>query len=446
MRAGSAHTGTAFSMEGSRTMSQSVRMVTLAVALVFVLAPVASAAPPSDTVIVKFKDGTSAAQRSDALNDADVDATVGAVPEVGARVVRGDDSARRTAAALDGDPRVDYAEVNRRMRAAVVPNDPLFARQWALKVIGAPQAWDARALAGFPSGGGPVVGIVDSGVRTTHQDLQGAIAGCLSASTTDAGSSVSEGGCEDDNGHGTHVTGTIASRAGNGIGTAGLAFNSTAIMCKALDANNVGLMSDISACIVALRDRGVRVINLSLVGPASETLFRAVGYAWGNGDGALVVAASGNDGTTNVNYPAGYAEVMSVAATDSSDAHPAFSTSNADVEVSAPGVGIIGPYNGSDSSYAIFTGTSMAAPHVVGLAALLATVNPALNAAGLRAAIISSADDLGDAGYDPVFGWGRIDVARAVAAAAASVEPPAEEPAPEEPPAAEPAPDPSDPE
>jgi thermitase len=415
-------------------MAKSIRVVTLAVALVLVPASVAVAAPPSDTVIVKFKDGTSAAQRSDALQGADVDRTVGTIPVVGARVVRAEDSASATAGALNDDPAVDYAEVNRRMHAAVVPNDPLFARQWALQVINAPAAWDARALAGFPSGGGPVVGIVDSGVRTTHQDLQGAIAGCLSATTTDAGSSVSDGGCEDQNGHGTNVTGTIVARAGNGIGTAGLAFNSTAIMCKALDANNVGLMSDISACIVALRDRGARIVNLSLVGPPSETLYRAVAYAYDGGNGALVVAASGNDGTTNVNYPAGYAEAMSVAATDSTDSHPAFSTSNDDVEISAPGVGIIGPYNASDSSYAIFTGTSMAAPHVSGLAALLASVNPSLNAAGLRSVIESSAVDLGAPGPDPVFGSGRIDVARAVAAAGASVD----QPAPQEPPAEEP--------
>ena len=417
-------------------MSKSIRVVSLAVALVLAPATVAAAAPPTDTVIVKFKAGTSAAQRSDALQSADAAGTVGTVPAVGARVVRAEGSASATAGALSDDPAVEYAEVNRRMHAAVVPNDPLFARQWALQVINAPAAWDARALAGFPSGGGPVVGIVDSGVRTTHQDLQGAIAGCLSASTTDAGSSVSDGGCEDQNGHGTNVTGTIVARAGNGIGTAGLAFNSTAIMCKALDANNVGLMSDISACIVALRDRGARIINLSLVGPPSETLYRAVAYAYGGGDGALVVAASGNDGTTNVNYPAGYPEAMSVAATDNTDSHPAFSTSNADVEISAPGVGIIGPYNASDTSYAIFTGTSMAAPHVSGLAALLATVNPSLNAAGLRSVIESSAVDLGAPGLDPVFGYGRIDVARAVAAAGASVAEPAPQPPAEQPPAA----------
>ncbi len=131
-------------------MSKSIRVVTLAVALVFVLASVAAAAPASDTVIVKFKDGTSAGQRSDALDGADAGRTVGTVPGIGARVVRAEDSATATAAALADDPAVEYAEVNRRMHAAVVPNDPLFARQWALQVINAPTAWDARALAGFP--------------------------------------------------------------------------------------------------------------------------------------------------------------------------------------------------------------------------------------------------------------------------------------------------------
>ena len=417
-------------------MSKSIRIVTLAVALVLVLASVAAAAPPTDTVIVKFRSGVSVAERADALQEADVEATVGGVPAVGARVVRAEDSARATADALDDDPRVVYAEVNRRMRAAVEPNDPLFHRQWALRLINAPTAWDARALAGFPTGGGPVVGVVDSGVRQTHEDLRGAISGCFSASTTDLGSNVAQGGCEDDNGHGTHVTGTIAARAGNGLGTAGLAFNATAISCKALDQNNVGLMSDISACIVALRDRGARVINLSLVGPPSQTLLSAVQHAWAGGQGALVVASAGNDGTTNVHYPAGYAEAMSVAATDSSDGHPAFSTANDAVEISAPGVSIIGPFNSGDSSYALFTGTSMAAPHVSGLAALLATVNPGLDAAGLRWLIVSSARDVGAPGYDPQTGYGRIDVAAAVRAAGASIDPepvpapPAEEPPP----------------
>ena len=158
-------------------MSKSIRVVTLAVALVFVLASAAAAAPASDTVIVKFKDGTSADQRSDALDGADVDRTVGTVPGIGARVVRGEDSATATAAALGDDPAVEYAEVNRRMRAAVVPNDPLFARQWALGIINAPAAWDARALAGFPSGGGPkplmTTWVSAPGIRSSIHRLPG---------------------------------------------------------------------------------------------------------------------------------------------------------------------------------------------------------------------------------------------------------------------------------
>jgi thermitase len=400
------------------------RAAALAIVLVAALpSAVASAAPASDTVIVKFREGTSASQRAAALDRADAGATVGAVPEVGARVVQADGAAQ-TAATLDRDPRVDYAEVNATMHVAAKPNDPLFDQQWALRTIREGAAWDVRSLAAFPAEGGPVVGVVDSGVRLTHEDLQGAVSGCMTASTTDAGSQVTDGACPDENGHGTHVTGTIAARAGNGVGGTGVAFNSTVAMCKALDANNVGLMSDISACIVALRDRGARIINLSLVGPTSETLYRAVAYAYDGGRGALVVAASGNDGTTNVNWPAGYAEALSVAATDASDGHPAFSTANDDVEVSAPGVGIIGPYNASDSSYALFTGTSMAAPEVSGLAALVATANPGLDAEQIRSVIDSSAVDLGAPGRDPLFGYGRIDVANAIAAAGASQDAP----------------------
>src|ERR687884_501127 len=146
----------------------------------------------------------------------------------------------------------------------------------------------------------------------------------MSASTTDAGSQVTDGSCVDENGHGTNVTGTIVARANNAVGTAGIAPEASIAMCKALNAQNVGLMSDISACITALRDRGAKIINLSLVGPPSETLQRAIEYAYGGGGGALVVAAAGNEGTTAVDYPAGYADAVSVGAIDSKDGHATF--------------------------------------------------------------------------------------------------------------------------
>ena len=204
--------------KGAGRCRKSIRIVTLAVALVFVLASVAAAAPPSDTVIVKFRTASSAAERATRCATPTSTRPWAASPASAPA-----SSAPRTPRARP-PPRSTttraslYAEVNRRMRAAVEPNDPLFAASGRCSLIGAPTAWDARALAGFPTGGGPVVGIVDSGVRTTHEDLRGAISGCLSASTTDAGSNVADGGCEDDNGHGTHVTGTIVSRAGNGLG------------------------------------------------------------------------------------------------------------------------------------------------------------------------------------------------------------------------------------
>ena len=179
-----------------------------------------------------------------------MDATVGAVPDIGARVVRAEDTASATAASLDDDPRVDYAEVNRRMRAAVVPNDPLFHRQ-ALRLIGALEAWDARALAGFPTGGGPVVGIVDYGVRTTHATCR---ARSLAASPRARPISASPGRRAAAAGrqrprHARHGHDRLASWERHRDRRARLQLHGDQM--QGADASNVGLMSDISACIVA---------------------------------------------------------------------------------------------------------------------------------------------------------------------------------------------------
>ena len=425
-------------------MSQSIRVVTLAVALVFVLASVAAAAPASDTVIVKFKDGTSAGQRSDALDGADVGRTVGTVPGIGARVVRAEDRRERDRRRAGGRPRRRVRRGQPALRAAVVPNDPLFARQSALQVINAPAAWDARALAASPSGGGPVVGIVDSGVRTTHEDLQGAISGCLSGQHDRCGLRASPTAAarterpRDER----HRHDRQPCRQRRRVRRPGLQLARRSCARRSTPTTSASCPTSRPASS-RCENRDARIINLSLVGPPSDTLYRAIEYAYGGGDGALVVAASGNDGTTNVSYPAGYPEAMSVAATDNTDSHPAFSTSNADVEVSAP-------------AWASSARTTRATRlrdlhgHVHGRAAGVGSGRarrdrqPVAERSRPRSVIDSSAVDLGAPGLDPLFGYGRIDAARAVAAAGASVGAPVEEPAPTPPPAEEPAPEPSD--
>jgi subtilisin family serine protease len=331
------------------------------------------------------------------------------------------------AAALNRLAVVQYAEVNKTLRATAVPNDPRFGELYGLNNTGqgggkpdadidAPEGWDAAGLGSFPSTGGVKVGVVDTGIRATHEDLAGKLANC--AQSRGAGGilsgSIQVGSCADDNGHGTHVSGTITGNANNGKGVAGVAFNSPLAMCRALGGPlGSGSTADVANCITWLSDKGASVISMSLGGGDSTTLHNAVQYAWKNGNGALIVAAAGNDGNSSVSYPAGYAEVVSVAATDNKDARASFSNANADVEVAAPGVSVLSTYNGSDSSYTTLSGTSMATPHVAGVGAIIRDRNPAFTAAQARSKLDAAVDDLGPAGRDQQFGFGRVNLVKA---------------------------------
>jgi thermitase len=286
-----------------------------------------------------------------------------------------------------------------------VPNDPRFGELHGLDEIHAPEGWDLAGVGAFPAAGGVKIGVVDSGVRATHEDLAGKVVDCDSF--------VEGSDCADDNGHGTHVAGTIAATANNGVGIAGVAFNATLSICKALGPDGVGYTSDVASCITDLADKGARVISLSLGGVGITTLQQAVRYAYKDGTGALIVAAAGNEGDSTLDYPAGYDEVVSVAATDPAGQRAAFSNANDDVEVAAPGVDILSTWNTSDSSYETLSGTSMATPHVSGVAALIFGRDPTQTAVQVRAELDAAVDDLGVAGRDPDFGFGRVNLAKA---------------------------------
>jgi subtilisin family serine protease len=154
---------------------------------------------------------------------------------------------------------------------------------------------------------------------------------------------------------------------------------------------------------------------MSLGGGDSTTLHNAVQTAWAGGGagGTVLVAAAGNDGDSTVNYPAGYAEVVSVAATDNRDARASFSNQNADVEIAGPGVDVLSTNNSSDTSYTTLSGTSMATPHVAGATAIIWDKYPTATASTIRSKLDAAVDDLGAAGRDTSFGFGRVNLAKA---------------------------------
>src|SRR5436309_12245197 len=302
---------------------------------------------------------------------------------------------------------VKYAEPNYVYRAFRVPNDPFFSsKQWGPQKINAPGAWDV------PTGSAnSVVAVVDSGVSSTNPEFSGKL---LTGTNC-----VSPGGItDDDNGHGTHVAGIAAAIGDNGIGIAGIAWAASILPIKVLDASGSGTNANVACGIQAGADfaasnPGMRVVeNLSLGGFAYAQLMKdAVDFALQSN--VLVIAAAGNDGKATVQFPAGYPGVMAVGATTPANERATFSTYGSHLSVVAPGVDIYSTYLGG--SYKYLSGTSMAAPHISGTAALVRAVQAGLSPAQVRSQIEQTATRLGGSGFNPQFGWGLVNAAAAVA-------------------------------
>jgi subtilisin family serine protease len=290
-----------------------------------------------------------------------------------------------------------------------------------MSVIHAEAAWRNCPVV---SGSGVTVAIIDTGVDLTHPDLKANLIAGYDFVYNDATP-------QDEHGHGTNVAG-IAAAALNGIGVSGVAPSAKILPVRVLDENGSGYISDVANGIIYAADRA-QVLNLSLGGPGSSaTLQNAINYA-ANTKGRLVVAASGNcgdiyypyNGCSYMNqpsYPGAYSNVLAVAATDNYDTHASFSTSGAYVDVSAPGVDIYNTF--ILNSYYTESGTSQAAPHVAGLAALVWAKYPSYTAAQVWSRITSTAVDLGAAGRDNIYGAGRIDVKQALGITVANLNEP----------------------
>ena len=310
---------------------------------------------------------------------------------------------------------VEFAEANYIYHIMAEPNDPYFPQLWGMSKIEAPTAWDIAT--GSES---IIVAVIDTGINYNHEDFDPGL--------IIKGPNYAYGGSDpmDNNGHGTHVAGTIGAIGNNSIGVVGVNWRVKIMAIKALNGGS-GSLTAIASGVKYAADNGARVINMSLGGPTTnKTLGEAINYA--SEKGVVIIAAAGNcRPTCAVSYPARYPEVIAVAATDSSDRRAAFSSYGNTIEIAAPGVSIGSTYG---SGYDSLSGTSMACPHVAGLAGLILANNPSLTADQVRQILTSTADDLGQAGRDSYYGYGRINAARALGAVNISPTPTGQTPTP----------------
>lgn len=375
-------------------------------------------------------------------------------------------------------PLVEYAEPNFFAFATLVPNDPHYLYQWHFDDdntnnpgeatsnpyggvngggIGMEPAWDIST-----GDSSIVVAVLDTGAAYENYedpedalcyDRFGRLKTCRPAINTyyqapDLANTNFVAGYDfingdnhpnDDEGHGTHVTGTVAQSTNNNLGVAGIAFNTTIMPVKVLDANGTGTFDDVADGIYFATDNGAKIINLSLSSSSSSTTLEdAVAYAYSQG--VTVVAAGGNayEEGNPPQYPAAYdAYVVAVGATRYDETRSYYSNTGSYIDLVAPGGDVTVDQNEdtygdgvlqqtfdadpSDFGYWFYQGTSMSTPHVSGVAALILALKPGFTPDQVRNTLQSAAEDKGGAGKDDEYGWGIVDAYAALSGLVPSV-------------------------
>ncbi len=352
---------------------------------------------------------------------------------------------------------IQYAEPNYIARALQVPNDEFYPYQWHYPIIDLPAAWDITT-----GSSEVIVAVVDSGVAPGLEDLQGQLVGGYDF-IRDTNNGDGDGPDSDptDPGpeqpgnpgyHGTHVAGTIAAKSNNNTGVAGVAWQAKVMPLRVLDKDGTGTFYDIMQAVRyaaglpndsgTFPQKRADIINMSLGSPeflqAGQDLATEVYNA-----GVVIVAAAGNTGKEESSYPASYKHVISVSAVDINKKITSYSTYGNDIDIAAPGGSMLTDQNadgysdgilslgydknGNESVFPFYEGTSMAAPHVAGVLALMKAVNPALTPANFDSLLTSGqlTEDIGDTGRDNLYGFGLINALKAVRSASNPGETPA---------------------
>ncbi len=346
---------------------------------------------------------------------------------------------------------IEYAEPNYWYQAQRIPNDQHYHFQWHYPLINLPQAWDITT--GTPATGQVIIAVIDTGIFLNHVDFIGKlvpgydfISSTFNSNDGNGIDSDPDDSGDDETGnnswHGTHVAGTVAANSNNSIGVSGISWGAKIMPIRAIGTQGAssydimqsmrfaaGLENDSNTVPAQIAD----VINMSLGGFGySQSMQTVIDNV--NAAGVIIIAAAGNDNSSDLFYPASYDGVISVSATDIENNKASYSNFGSKIDVAAPGGdissdtdndgqvdGILstlvsGQEHGRSSTYAFFQGTSMASPHVAGIAALMRAVYPALTPEEFKNALIAGAltNEAGDAGRDDIFGYGIIDALKAV--------------------------------
>jgi thermitase len=351
-------------------------------------------------VLVKFRKGTSGdsvdgVMRMTGLRSSAVISNIGVhlmnIPETG----RDEDYVQ----ILRGSPDVEFAELDKIVSPSeIIPNDALYGEEWHLTKISAPAAWSSST-----GSSSVIIAILDTGVDATHEDLADKIVPGWNIYSNNSNTS-------DVYGHGTKVAGVAAASSNNVNGVASVAWGCKIMPIRISDASGNATYSSMASGLTWAADHGAKVANISYIASTSSAVKSAAQYF--QSKGGVVVSSAGNYTTFDPSADNPY--ILTVSATDQWDVVSYFSNTGNNVDLAAP--------EGADTTqmgggYTYAGGTSIASPIVAGVAALVLSANPGLTGAQAQDIVKSSADDLGPSGWDPSYGWGRVNADKAVRAA-----------------------------